>query len=925
MQVKSVLVGFVFGVVTAVSVFAADVPEVKPVFTSVPPKMDGKLTPGEWDNAAHVTFMQTSSGQPAHAKTDAYLMYDKERLYVGFRCEEPFMDKLHLGATFENADVYDDDCVQLMIAPYQSATSYNYFHFAINALGAGYWCNYLDRPRRPDFQCAGDRQDKSWTAEFSVALKDLKDPLRDMEYWRINLMRMRLPQHELTSWATTPGYFHSPWCFGRLSGIDIDGEFIGRSKPVTPVHRDAGSVKPVMDLKTAIAPYEMPLDIIPKPVAMKLTPWNMNINSGTKIVLPDYPSYGEKKAAQVINEELTERGSGLTLPILTLSELSGAPLQNCIIFAERSRGDKWISLGYSGDSAPGPEGYTLSVKSSLAVVLGTDGPGIFYGAQSLRQLVAQEEKVWKLKGAQVWDQPGFKVRSCHILLDRDSPTVHKKMIRDIFARYKYNQLVMEAEHGVAWKSHPEIVKPYAMKPDEVRELVAYANDNFIEVVPLINHPGHGEWMFSTKDSTGRSVRTNLEFCEDASQYPYAYCALDSRSYDFIFSIYDEVIDYFNHPKTIHIGHDEYTFNGKYANHPWCKAVSNQALYYADTMITYNYLSTRGIKTMIWGDIFRREGYEKYLKALPKDIMIADWHYTYENEQPTNEMYMKLGFPVIGGTWYRPDNYNRFANYSHRIGCLGMMQTTWAGYDKNSTIVQRAPEQVAGYIGAADIWWNPVNRDVWNLSYNPDNLLRKIWFGQDSTPRTQSGFVLNLAPYANLPVTGSGLPGFELTKMVDQQGIRHVLQGLDGVFYHISEVIGAPSAILLQGPDIMKQFPREISAIPVNRKAKTLHFLQGALIGVSSSTSVLKYKVQYIDKSVVVFEATGRDCPAWNELSTYYKGGLSWAGTNDYDKPVYLSQFIWVNPNPDKVISNLSVQVVSPDAAPFLFAVTGTMY
>jgi len=131
--------------------------------------------------------------------------------------------------------------------------------------------------------------------------------------------------------------------------------------------------------------------------------------------------------------------------------------------------------------------------------------------------------------------------------------------------------------------------------------------------------------------------------------------------------------------------------------------------------------------------------------------------------------------------------------------------------------------------------------------------------------------------------------------------------------------------LLQGPDIMKQFPREISAIPVNRKAKTLHFLQGALIGASSSTSVLKYKVQYIDKSVVVFEATGRDCPGWNELSTYYKGGLSWAGTNDYDKPVYLSQFVWVNPNPDKVISNLSVQVVSPDAAPILFAVTGTAY
>ena len=90
------------------------------------------------------------------------------------------------------------------------------------------------------------------------------------------------------------------------------------------------------------------------------------------------------------------------------------------------------------------------------------------------------------------------------------------------------------------------------KQSDIKELIQYANDRFIEISPMVNTPGHAEWIFRNK--------VHLDLAEDATPtkegaVPYAIYVANDSTYKFLFGLYDEVIDLFK-PRYFHIGHDE---------------------------------------------------------------------------------------------------------------------------------------------------------------------------------------------------------------------------------------------------------------------------------------------------------------------------------------------------------------------------------
>jgi hypothetical protein len=145
--------------------------------------------------------------------------------------------------------------------------------------------------------------------------------------------------------------------------------------------------------------------------------------------------------------------------------------------------------------------------------------------------------------------------------------------------------------------------------------------------------------------------------------------------------------------------------------------------------------------MMWGDMLLGYGEASdYANAppedarwargqLPKDIVVADWHYQGDlPDFPSLEVLEKDGFQTIAAPWCDPRNIRDFAKAADRAHAMGLLQTTWAGYALSPEVLEGSSfHQFAMYLLAAEQAWN--GGSVEPLDYDP--LLAFLAFWQDA--------------------------------------------------------------------------------------------------------------------------------------------------------------------------------------------------
>jgi hexosaminidase len=203
---------------------------------------------------------------------------------------------------------------------------------------------------------------------------------------------------------------------------------------------------------------------------------------------------------------------------------------------------------------PSPEGYHLRAAGRQVLIEASDPRGLFYGAQTMRQLVTPGPGPRSIAAVDITDAPRFRWRGLLIDVSRHffgKPTLFK--IMDEMAAYKLNVLHLHLTDDSGWRfevpAYPKLTQS-AVKPDgtreyftakDIREIVAYAAGRHIMVVPEIELPSH----------SGSAAAT----------YPGLYnggSALDPArpgTYAFIGAVMGEVARLFPAPY-IHFGGDE---------------------------------------------------------------------------------------------------------------------------------------------------------------------------------------------------------------------------------------------------------------------------------------------------------------------------------------------------------------------------------
>jgi hexosaminidase len=236
------------------------------------------------------------------------------------------------------------------------------------------------------------------------------------------------------------------------------------------------------------------------------------------------------------------------------------------------------------------ESYTLDVSPSGIEIVGADHAGLFYGLQTLSQLLPASAESGQAEGAsdldvpavQVADAPRFPYRGMHLDVARHffEPEFVKRYI-DLLARYKINRFHWHLTDDQGWRiqidSYPRLTEISAFREqtqighgseafngdgqryggfytkDEIRDIVAYAQERYVTIIPEIEMPGHSQAALAAYPQLG-CTDGPFEVAMTWGVFEDIYCPYE-ETFEFLETVLSEVIELFP-GEYIHIGGDE---------------------------------------------------------------------------------------------------------------------------------------------------------------------------------------------------------------------------------------------------------------------------------------------------------------------------------------------------------------------------------
>lgn len=228
----------------------------------------------------------------------------------------------------------------------------------------------------------------------------------------------------------------------------------------------------------------------------------------------------------------------------------------------------------------GDEGYELNITQNRIDITASHIRGLFYGVQSLRQLLPAEfesktgmtKPGFKIPCVEITDNPKFKWRG--MLLDCGRHFMDKEFVKryiDLLAYYKMNTLHWHLTEDQGWrieiKKYPKLTEIGSWRTeadgsryggfytqDEIKEVVEYAKERFVNVVPEIELPGHSVAAIASYPNlscTGKQIDVETQW----GVFKDIYCAGNDTTINFLKDVLTEVMSLFP-SKYIHIGGDE---------------------------------------------------------------------------------------------------------------------------------------------------------------------------------------------------------------------------------------------------------------------------------------------------------------------------------------------------------------------------------
>ena len=413
-----------------------------------------------------------------------------------------------------------------------------------------------------------------------------------------------------------------------------------------------------------------------------------------------------------------------------LKETTGLALE---IVSKKEKKQKYIELSLSPKLTE-PEAYELNVTAKGITIQGGSAAGVFYGIQTLRKSVPiGEASTVSLLAATINDTPRFSWRGMHLDCSRHFWSVDfiKKFI-DLLAMHNMNTFHWHLTDDQGWrieiKKYPELTTIGSQRSgttlgtnsdlddgiphggfytqQQAREIVKYAQERHITVVPEIDMPGHmlaALACYPELGCTGGPYQVGHYW----GVYKDVLCVGNPKVYEFVEGVLTEIMDIFP-SEVIHIGGDEAP------TEKWEHCAKCNSLDLKNT--TYQGYFTKRVFDFITAHHRRVLGWDEILEGSPADAMIMSWRGTAPGAQAA-----KTGHDVV------------------------MSPTTHVYFDyQQSEEPMHEPSRCSGYI--------PVEK-VYSLDPAPDSIpadARKHIIGGQANIWTEFLFTEGMVEYYALP-------------------------------------------------------------------------------------------------------------------------------------------------------------------------------
>ena len=454
------------------------------------------------------------------------------------------------------------------------------------------------------------------------------------------------------------------------------------------------------------------------------------------IPLPQEVTLAEAEGFVINSRTLIESGEGseaMSRNALFLSdyihELTGKTLK---VSGEASEKSNVIRLR-TGLQSPSAEGYRLTVDKDGILIEGASEAGVFYGIQTLRKAIPVVQGADVLvPAATVTDYPRFSYRGAHFDVSRHFfPVESVKRFIDILALHNINRFHWHITDDQGWrieiKKYPELTTissnrsetvigkntgEYDGTPhggfftqDEAREIVRYAAERFITVIPEVDLPGHMQAALAAYPHLG-CTGGPYEVWKMWGISDEVLCAGNDETLEFIENVLAEIMDIFP-SEYINIGGDECP-KVRWEQCPKCQARIKSlgykddkeftAEHYLQSFITLHaerFVNSRGRKIIGWDEILEGHpaknptilswrGIEGSITAarsgcdaimVPTSYLYFDY---YQSQDTENEPFSIGGYvPVEKVYGFEPVSEELTAEEARHI--IGLQANLWTEY------------------------------------------------------------------------------------------------------------------------------------------------------------------------------------------------------------------------------------------------------
>ncbi|MGZ3858635.1 MAG: glycoside hydrolase family 20 protein [Flavisolibacter sp.] len=520
------------------------------------------------------------------------------------------------------------------------------------------------------------------------------------------------------------------------------------------------------------------VNIIPQPVSLQLKEGSFIIDNNTTLKIN--PTSPDLRAAAAFFNAYFKSITGRNLPVNTIKKKS-------------------MEFRLSRIAEIGEEGYLLNVSPTTVLIRANTKAGILYGLPSLFQTLpaVRTNAVLKIPSMDIKDYPRFKWRGMHLDVSRHffSPALVKEYI-DLMASYKINTFHWHLVDDQGWRieikkypnltgtgawrvDHTEMVwgtRPQAKEgeaasyggyytQDQIKEIVQYAQERNITIVPEIEMPGHSAAAIASYPYLSCSQLPQLPMTGgDYTNISSNYCAGNDSVFLFLQDVLTEVMHLF--PSTyIHVGGDEVDKTA-WKSCPRCQArIQAEGLKNEEELQSYfikrieKFLISKHRKMIGWDEIL--EG------GLAPEATVMSWRGEsggIEAAKMNHDVVMTPGTPVyfdhyqgdpateplaIGGfnTLKKVYGYEPVPgelNEEQAKHVLGAQANLWTEYITTAEQVEYMvlPRMLA----LAEVVWSPKETRNWN-SFNERLQSQYRAFDQKGLHYSKGNFKVEIKPFS----------------------------------------------------------------------------------------------------------------------------------------------------------------------------------